>query len=124
MSRRVLAVLLSVAVASVAWLLPVAPVAEAATAPQFIQSRTNEIKSGTTNSLAFSGANTAGNLIVVYAVWGNNGAVTVSDTRGNSYASAMSRTTWGTGRSLQVFYARDISGGSNTVTATFATPIT
>jgi len=56
--------------------------------------------------------------------WSNTGAVAVSDTRGNSYASAVSRTTWGTSRSSQIFYARNISGGSNTVTATFATPIT
>jgi glucose/arabinose dehydrogenase len=124
MSRRVLAVLLSAAAALVAISLPAPPVAKAATAPQFLQSRTKEIKSGATNSLAFSSANTAGNLIVVYVAWSNTGAVTVSDTRGNSYASATSRTTWGTSRSSQVFYARNISGGSNTVTATFATSIT
>jgi glucose/arabinose dehydrogenase/PKD repeat protein len=99
------------------------PAAEAATTPQFLQGRTKEIKSGTTNSLAFSSANTAGNLIVVYVAWSNTGAVMVSDTRGNSYASATGRTTWGTNRSSQVFYARNISGGGNTVTAAFATPI-
>jgi glucose/arabinose dehydrogenase/PKD repeat protein len=124
MSRWVLAVLLSAVVVLVVGLLPVPPVAEAATAPQFLQSRTKEVKSGPINSLAFSSANTAGNVIVVYVAWSNTGAVAVSDTRGNSYASAVSRTTWGTSRSSQIFYARNISGGSNTVTATFATPIT
>ena len=39
--------------------------------------------SGTTASLAFSKANTAGNLIVVYVVWDNPGTVTVSDTSGD-----------------------------------------
>ncbi len=101
--------------------LPVRP-AEAAT-PTFVQVRAKEVTSGTTNSLAFSSANTSGNLIVVYVLWNNTAGVTLSDSRGNGYASAAARTTWGSNWSSQVFYARNIAAGSNTVTARFATAI-
>jgi hypothetical protein len=47
--------------------------AVAAATPTFVQSRANEVTSGSTNSLAFSSANTAGNLIVVYVLWSNPG---------------------------------------------------
>jgi hypothetical protein len=59
----------------------------AAATPTFVQARANEVTSGSTNSLAFNTANTAGNLIVVYVLWNNTGAVSLSDSRGNSYAS-------------------------------------
>jgi hypothetical protein len=58
--------------------------AAAAATPTFVQVRAKEITSGTANSLAFSSANTAGNLIVVYAIWNNTGSATVSDSRGNT----------------------------------------
>ncbi len=80
--------------------------------------------SGTTASLAFSKANTAGNLIAVYVVWDNPGAVTVSDTRADAYTAATPRQSWGNGWSAQIFYASNIVGGSNTVKATFGTAIT
>ena len=91
--------------------------------PTFTQVRANEITSGTLNSLAFNSANTAGNLIVVYLTWTNTNSVSVTDTRGNDYTSVGSRTTWGANRSSQVFYAKNITGGSNTVRATFSTAI-
>ena len=96
---------------------PPGTVAAAAATPTFVQVRAKEVKSGTTNSLAFSSANTAGNLIVVYAIWSNTGSVTVSDSRGNAYATAAARTTWGGTWSSQVFYARNVAAGTNTVTA-------
>ena len=37
----------------------------------------------------------AGNLIVAYAIWNNAGGVSLSDSRGNAYASAGARTTGG-----------------------------
>ena len=46
--------------------------------------------------------------------------MSLSDSRGNTYASAGARTTWGSSWSSQVFYAKNIAGGANTVTATFA----
>ena len=98
--------------------------AGAATAT-FKQVNGKEIKSGTVNSMAFKSANMAGNLIVVYLAWTNTSSVSVTDTRGNVYTSVESPTTWGptSNRSSQVFYAKNIAGGSNTVRATFATAI-
>ena len=89
-----------------------------------VQDRNTEVTSGTTASLPFSKANTAGDLIVVYVVWDNPGSVTVTDTNGNTYAPATTRRTWGNNWSSQVFYASNIRGGSNTVKATFSTGIT
>lgn len=91
--------------------------------PQFVQAQAKEVTSGTTNSLAFSSGNTAGNLIIVYAIWSNTNSASVSDSGGNAYAAATARTTWGTNWSAQVFYAKNITDGSNTVTATFATAV-
>jgi hypothetical protein len=54
--------------------------AQAATST-FVQGRAEGITSGTTNSLAFNSANTAGNLIVAYLVWSNTGSVTLSDSQ-------------------------------------------
>ena len=101
------------------------PVADAAN-PAFVQARSKQITTGTVNSLAFTNANAAGNLIVVYVVWDNSNPVTLRDTRGNTYASVAPPTAWGangTSRS-QVFYAKDVASGTNTVTATFQGAIT
>src|SRR5262245_11170813 len=101
-----------------------APPASAAPAtPQFVQAGAKEVTSGTTNSLAFSSGNTAGNLIIVYAIWSNANSASVSDSRGNAYAAAGARTTWGSNWSAQVFYAKNISGGRNTVPVTFAAAV-
>ena len=54
---------------------------------------------------AFNSANTAGNLIAVYVIWNNSGAVALSDSRSNTYAAATARIAWGSGWSAQVFYA-------------------
>jgi glucose/arabinose dehydrogenase/chitodextrinase len=92
--------------------------------PAFVQARAREITSGTTNSLAFNSANAAGNLVVVYAVWSNTGSAAISDSRGNTYASAQAVTRWQANQwSAQVFYARNVAAGANTVTATFGTAI-
>jgi len=62
------------------------PPADAAN-PAFVQARSKQVTTGTVNSLPFSNANTAGNLIVVYVVWDNASPVTLTDSRGNAYAS-------------------------------------
>ena len=105
--------------------LSVFPVTTAGAAtPTFVQARANEVNSGTTNNLAFNSANTAGNLIVVYAVWNNTGTVALSDTRGNTYTSVAPATRWNNNTwSSQVFYAKNIVAGTNTVQATFGTSI-
>jgi hypothetical protein len=73
------------------------------------------------NSLAFTNANAAGNLIIVYVVWDNSSPVTLRDSRGNTYDSVAPATAWGPGGAYrsQIFYAKDLAGGTNTVTATF-----
>jgi outer membrane protein assembly factor BamB len=109
---------------AVATLSIVSPSRAHAASAAFVQGRATQVTSGTTASLAFSKANTAGNLIVVYVVWANPGTVQVSDTRGNTYTAATARQTWGSNWSAQVFYAAGIVGGSNTVKATFSTAIT
>ncbi len=91
--------------------------------PAFVQQRANEVGSGRTNSLAFSQANTAGNTIIVSVFWNNTGTVSLADTRGNTYVAAAPRRAWGPNWSEQVFYAKNIAGGANTVTATFGTTI-
>ncbi len=98
--------------------------AHAAT-PSYVQGRAAEIGSGSQNNLAFSTNNTAGNLIVVYALWDNTSAVALTDTRGNTYASAAPATRWNNSTwSSQVFYAKNVAGGANTVNAVFAKAIT
>jgi len=116
---------LLVAVATVAvGLVALAGPAEAAT-PAHVQSRAKEVSSGTVNSLAFSNANTAGNLIVVYLIWNTGATVTLSDTKGNVYAAAAPVTRWnGNTWSSQVFYAKNVAAGTNTVKATFSSAIT
>ena len=101
------------------------PVADAAN-PAFVQARSKQITTGTVNSLTFTNANAAGNLIVAYVVWDNPSPVTLRDSRGNTYASVAPPTPWGangTWRS-QMFYATNIAGGTNTLTATFQGAIT
>ena len=111
------------AVLSVMAALLFVPPADAAT-PAHVQSRAQEVNSGTSNNLAFSSPNAAGNLIVVYAIWSNTSAATVTDTQGNSYASAAPVTRWNNNTwSSQVFYAKNIAGGANTVRTTFGTAV-
>ncbi len=109
---------------TVAVLLLLAFSSDASAAPAHVQSGANEIGSGTVNNLAFGQPNTSGNLIVVYVVWSNAGAVNVSDTNGNTYAPAAPVTRWNKSAwSSQVFYARNVAGGANTVRATFGNSI-
>jgi glucose/arabinose dehydrogenase len=113
-------------IAAVAMLLGVlvgVSVKPASAAPQFVQAMSKRVTSGTTDSPVFASPNTAGNLIVVYAVWSNAGSASVSDSAGNTYSPATARTTWASSWSAQVFYAKNVAGGGNTVTTTFATAV-
>ena len=105
-------------------LLAVPTIAAAASAA-FVQGGAQKITSGTVNSLPFTSPNSAGNLIVVYAVWSNVGTVAITDTNGNTYQGAGAVTRWyNNTRSSQVFYAANVAAGANTVRATFGTAIT
>ena len=64
--------------------------ANAVATPTFKQVRAKRVTNGAVNSLAFSSANTAGNLIVVYVSWSNTGSVALSDSRGNTYSERRS----------------------------------
>jgi glucose/arabinose dehydrogenase len=94
--------------------------------PTHVQSRAKEITTGTVDSLAFSSPNTAGNLVVVYVAWSSGtSTATLTDTRGNSYAPAAPVMRWNNNTwSSQVFYAKNVTAGSNTVRATFSSAIT
>jgi len=76
--------------------------------------------SGTAISQNFNSPNTAGNLIVATAIWGS-GAVTatISDSAGNSYATAVGPTT--NSARMQTWYAMNIAAyTSNNITVQFS----
>ena len=70
-------------------------------------------------SQAFAAQNSAGSLIVAAASWGAGGTLTCSDTRGNTYTTVTTQYDSTKSQSLGICYAADITGGANTVTATF-----
>src|SRR5919198_691596 len=98
--------------------------AHGAAKPAFIQARSFQVTSGGSVSVTFGKPNTAGTLIVAYVVWDNSAPVSLTDSRGNTYVSAIGPTQdSGDTTSAQIFYAQNIVGGTNTVTANFATAI-
>lgn len=68
---------------------------------------------------AFTSNNTAGNSIIVVAGCGNGTAMTVADSAGNTYTSAIAAPN-STTFAAQIFYAVNIASGANTVTVTNA----
>jgi chitodextrinase len=100
-------------------------VSTGASTPAFVQSAAFQITSGASVSVAFTNPNTSGNLIVAYVIWDNSGLVSLSDNQGNTYVSAVGPTKYsGDKTNAQVFYAKNVLGGSNRLTATFGTAIT
>jgi hypothetical protein len=76
--------------------------------------------SGTVQS-AFPSANTAGNLILAFVrMSGTSQTVTVTDSAGNAYTEAVGQTQTTDGHQLHLFYAKNVAGRANTVTATFS----
>jgi hypothetical protein len=86
-----------------------------------VQHRSKDAGIAASSTLAFNSNNTAGNWIAVVIRAGRAGQVfTVSDTRGNFYRSAIQFNVTSdapSGDTLGVFYAENIAGGANTVTA-------
>jgi hypothetical protein len=82
------------------------------------------IASVTNASVAFQNATTAGHTIVAYVTWSNAGSVALTDSQGNTFVNVGSPVSWGSGYSAQIFYATNIAGGADTVTATFRTSLT
>ena len=104
--------------------LAVTTTSGAVTPPYFIQVNNNDISSGGSTSVTLNAPTVAGNTIVAYLIWNNTGSAAVSDSRRNTFVGAGSPLSWGSGYSAQVFYATGIVGGTDTVTATFRTPVT
>lgn len=74
--------------------------------------------SGTTLATLFTSANAAGNSIIVVCGAGSNGTLSVADSAGNTYLSAVSGAN-STTFEAQIFYATNIvSNAANTVTVT------
>jgi len=96
----------------------------AATRRLYVQKKFFQAVSGTSVSVTLHKQTVAGNLLLAYVVWDNAGAVSVADTRGNTWASAVGPTAAADGVSAQIFYTAGITGGPDTVSVTFATPLT
>src|SRR5205823_196633 len=77
--------------------------------------------SNTTVAVAFTGAQTAGNLNVVAVGWGDTSSTisSVTDSRGNIYSLAIGPTSNSAGLRQSIYYAKNIAAGSNTVTVRF-----
>src|SRR5215469_1908592 len=72
-------------------------------------------------SQAFANANTQGNLIIAFIRMSTTTqSVTVTDSAGNSYTQAIAQGQSTDGHQIHIFYAKNINGGANTVTATFS----
>lgn len=113
------AVLLGFAVFAVYSGIRVGEVVQAQTGISYVQS-TNATGSGSSVAESFISNTTAGNLIVVVVTWVSTSATaSVSDSQGNSYAVAVGPVV-GTRSTSQIFYAENIAGGPNTITATFS----
>src|ERR1700690_4005777 len=99
-------------------------VPRALAAPAFVQQSNKSATSGTVVQATFPAANKAGNLIVGYVIRPAGVNVAVTDTLGNIYQSATGPIVWKSGtRTSEVFYAKNIAAGSNTVTATFSASV-
>jgi subtilisin family serine protease len=70
---------------------------------------------------AFPSATTQGNMIIAFVRMSTTSqTVSVTDSAGNAYADAVSQAQAADGSQTHIFYATNIKGGANTVTATFS----
>ncbi len=86
-------------------------------------SQSNAVEGSGASSLgvAFPGANTAGRTILAFLRMSTTTqTVTISDTAGNTYTQAVAQVQSTDGHQILLFYAKNIAGGGNTVTATFS----
>ncbi|HMC63279.1 MAG TPA: galactose oxidase-like domain-containing protein, partial [Candidatus Solibacter sp.] len=89
-------------------------------AVNFVQVNYKTSASASSVATAYTTAQTVGNLNVVVVGWNDTTSVvsSVSDSAGNTYARAIGPTA-GTGLTQSIYYAKNIVGGSNTVTVVF-----
>ncbi len=105
--------------------LSVTTAAAALTPPSLVQvNNSSQISSGASVSATFGSPTVAGNTIVVYAIWSNADSVALTDSRGDTFVNVGNPVSWGSGYSAEVFYATNIAGGTDTVTAAFHTSVT
>ena len=72
-------------------------------------------------AVAFPSSNSAGDLIVAFVRMSTTSqTVRVTDTSGNVYTDAVSQVQNADGHQIHIFYAKNIHGGANAVTATFS----
>jgi hypothetical protein len=72
-------------------------------------------------SLGFPSSNQAGNLIIAFVRMSTTWqTVTVTDSAGNVYADAVTQGQTADGHQVHLFYAKNIAGASNTVSAQFS----
>src|SRR5690348_14804408 len=72
-------------------------------------------------SVAFPSANTRGNLIIAFVRMSTaSQTISVSDSAGNVYTDAVSQAQTSDGHQIHIFYAANVTGGANTITASFS----
>ena len=89
----------------------------------YVQSaHNNNSCAGNVCSATFTSPNTAGNLIIVSAGLGSEPATaSISDTEGNTYATAVGPIVNGPFSTRYIWYAKNINGGANIVKVTWST---
>src|SRR5207237_1232537 len=91
--------------------------------PVYLQGAAATTNSGTaTLARGFSGATTAGTLLVAAVAWHGNVPLTLTDSHSNTYAVATTAYDPLMGQSLAILYAINSTAGTATVTATFGSP--
>ena len=89
-------------------------------AVKFVQVNYKTSTAASSLAVAYSSPETAGNLNVVAVMWGDTtkAVSSVTDSKGNTYALAVGPTE-ATALTSAIYYAKNIAGGSNTITVTF-----
>ncbi|HVH86800.1 MAG TPA: S8 family peptidase [Terriglobales bacterium] len=97
-------------------------VVQSSTPPiSLVQSAAIDGSSVSSVSQAFPNQNSAGNLIVAFVRMSTTSqTVQVTDSLGNTYIDAVSQAQSADGHQTHIFYAKNIAGGANTVTASFS----
>jgi hypothetical protein len=88
-----------------------------------VQAQLNSASATSVTSLSvpFGAVNTAGNLIIAFVRMSTTSqTVAITDSHGNPYVQAVAAVQSTDGSQVRLFYARNILGGANTVTATFS----
>lgn len=91
------------------------------TAITLVQATSGQANGVASLSHKFASANTAGNLIIAFVRMSSTSqTVSVTDSVANVYTDAVAQVQSSDGHQTHIFYAKNIKGGSNTVTAKFS----